>query len=651
MFVNTEYAIGIERSNGDPLIIHREICMKPMAKIVVAFAALFFCHNIVKAQPSGCDDCPPPFVTIYGLQMNVTQPPTDSTGRYSTVAEENAFLNWVSLGDVFVSLAAIENNDPEKGCVRWSDGSLASQISTLADTLVRVHLQNYWSGDIPPNGSIPGVDYLIWAALDSSGGQYHFHVYLEDGYSRAQIAAGNADFANAAGAEAAAATACSSIEPVFDKIRTFQKNLRNNDNTVALSAQITVTPSQPSVNGGQTIPVMFQVSDCDGTDGTVPLANRTLNLTATKGTFNPINVQTDENGNATSNFTAGSTGGVATLKAVYYPYFNPSHKTRGSSGNAIVAIGEPLVNDWELDVTEHLSSDDHKVNDDPANNYYYFYDDRYQSDASYKVYMAGIFTDTSITNDKSLGGGGNVTISETKKILQDEVADYYTQTQITDGGISKDADFTLQPYLFGLPSQLGGITFTSAVYTDGASFVKTYEKSNSGTTENDTSGTWTDGVDLYPIFKVTTNSTFSGGDSSYLFTGDSHNDTVIVTSATETETRSYGAHVTVVVRPYKTPTGVRSTANMLPNRYWLYENYPNPFNPSTIISYEIPAGSLVTLSVYDVLGRKVTTLVNARQNAGKYTVSFSGNRLSSGVYFYRLRAGSYVMTKKMLLMQ
>lgn len=89
--------------------------------------------------------------------------------------------------------------------------------------------------------------------------------------------------------------------------------------------------------------------------------------------------------------------------------------------------------------------------------------------------------------------------------------------------------------------------------------------------------------------------------------------------------------------------------------YYLSQNYPNPFNPSTIISYQLPVSSKVVLKIYDMLGREIETLVNKEQPAGKYSVSFNsaskGNSLASGVYLYRLQAGSSVETKKMVLIK
>jgi len=89
----------------------------------------------------------------------------------------------------------------------------------------------------------------------------------------------------------------------------------------------------------------------------------------------------------------------------------------------------------------------------------------------------------------------------------------------------------------------------------------------------------------------------------------------------------------------------------VPLVYALYDNYPNPFNPTTVIEYQLAAVGDVTLKVYDVLGREVKILVNERQNAGTHTVKFDGSSLSSGVYFYRLHSGSYTATKKLLLLK
>jgi hypothetical protein len=103
-----------------------------------------------------------------------------------------------------------------------------------------------------------------------------------------------------------------------------------------------------------------------------------------------------------------------------------------------------------------------------------------------------------------------------------------------------------------------------------------------------------------------------------------------------------------------TETGVVNAIENQPKAvdgFALAQNYPNPFNPSTLISYTLPKAADVTLKVYDVLGKEVATLVNKFQNANTYEVEFNASSLSTGTYIYRIEAGEFTMTKKMLLLK
>jgi len=107
--------------------------------------------------------------------------------------------------------------------------------------------------------------------------------------------------------------------------------------------------------------------------------------------------------------------------------------------------------------------------------------------------------------------------------------------------------------------------------------------------------------------------------------------------------KEYGHFVDTSIQ--KTPT------SSLPSVIKLYKNYPNPFNPTTTITYLIPEPSHVSISVYNVLGRKIATLVNEKEAAGHHSIKFHANALSSGVYFYRIAVGKQVQTRKMLLLK
>ena len=101
---------------------------------------------------------------------------------------------------------------------------------------------------------------------------------------------------------------------------------------------------------------------------------------------------------------------------------------------------------------------------------------------------------------------------------------------------------------------------------------------------------------------------------------------------------------------YSPAVDVQEVLN-LPKEYSLEQNYPNPFNPTTTINYSIPAQSTVTLKVFNMLGSEIGTLVNEEQQAGSYEIAWNAENNSSGVYFYRIRAGSFSDTKKMLLIK
>jgi len=90
---------------------------------------------------------------------------------------------------------------------------------------------------------------------------------------------------------------------------------------------------------------------------------------------------------------------------------------------------------------------------------------------------------------------------------------------------------------------------------------------------------------------------------------------------------------------------------IVPELYSFSQNYPNPFNPVTTIKYSIPVASLVTLKVYDILGNEISTLVNEVQEADKYSVEFSADGLSSGIYFYTISAREFTRTRKMILLR
>jgi len=119
----------------------------------------------------------------------------------------------------------------------------------------------------------------------------------------------------------------------------------------------------------------------------------------------------------------------------------------------------------------------------------------------------------------------------------------------------------------------------------------------------------------------------------------------------ETYWKNYYRHIATWMQP----VSVWETSPYL-ETYYLYNNYPNPFNPSTKIKFQIPNTEFVSLKVYDVLGKEIATLVDEEKAAGKYEIQFNSHsgeirNLPSGIYFYTLKAGQYSETKKMILLK
>ena len=105
------------------------------------------------------------------------------------------------------------------------------------------------------------------------------------------------------------------------------------------------------------------------------------------------------------------------------------------------------------------------------------------------------------------------------------------------------------------------------------------------------------------------------------------------------------------IRPLSNITNVENENLTSTNTFLLNQNYPNPFNPSTKIKWQSPVSSWQTLKIYDALGIEVATLIDEYKSAGSYEVNFNSSSLTSGIYFYQLKSGSLIQTRKMLLLR
>jgi hypothetical protein len=112
-----------------------------------------------------------------------------------------------------------------------------------------------------------------------------------------------------------------------------------------------------------------------------------------------------------------------------------------------------------------------------------------------------------------------------------------------------------------------------------------------------------------------------------------------------------GTTMDITTAMYKQPIGIKKYSDETPKDFALSQNYPNPFNPTTNIKFAIPKSGFVKLTVTDMTGREVATLINEQLNVGSYEYTFNASNLASGVYFYKLTSGDFVSTKKMTLIK
>ncbi len=210
------------------------------------------------------------------------------------------------------------------------------------------------------------------------------------------------------------------------------------------------------------------------------------------------------------------------------------------------------------------------------------------------------------------------------------------------------------------PELINSILWADSALTDGNEIYVGVESSPI-VTYCDIQGGWQgDGnIDLYPLFRYSDDyfhlmSTACGDTDNSPCINAGHPDSVDVVLGCEygmggsrADMGAYGGRNS----DWITGIGDDDFKVSLPNEISLYQNYPNPFNPATTIEYDLPKTAEVTLEVFDILGQKVDLLVNSKQEAGHYDVIWDGKDYSSGIYFYRIKAGDFTETKKMLLLR
>jgi len=505
-------------------------------------------------------------------------------------------------------------------------------------------------------------DFLIESNVSGTSGNYTVTVSLLDEKSRGVVASGSAGFTDTTASLLATAgqTAASSIVPLIVKIRNYLAQQRNSNSSSYINPIVTVVPSSGNVVLGGSINVDAQVNDCDGT----PLAGVTVYFSATDGHVDPASAVTDSHGIASATYTAGSASGIVFLAAGANNLVSLMNDTLSPSGYDLITEGTPDLSGlgrleftmkiWKAGYSDDITSTGDRSSNDSAEAY------------SFKGTAIGGLAET-----------GSTTIFESDSgIVSGQVFTHYFSHF---SGLGQCLDFSISGTTFnGAPinktsSQFGlGVveytsntqSLTSAIWSGGISFSYAWGESPSpgpdGSCVEDATRSEESARDQQKGIGVVFSSPLDPH-GQIVPEGDDYVITYLntVTSSTSTFTSDdMGSTLSIThtyysgkLSPLRIETAVRDNSSSLPRSYGLSQNYPNPFNPTTHIDYQLPDPGQVTLKVFDVLGREVRTLVDERQSAGYYTVTLDAGKLTSGIYFYRIKAGNYSSVKKLVLLK
>jgi len=248
--------------------------------------------------------------------------------------------------------------------------------------------------------------------------------------------------------------------------------------------------------------------------------------------------------------------------------------------------------------------------------------------------------DTRLTNDASFSSNCSVNVSgQVVHVFWNDDRDgnfeiYYKRSTDEGAGWSTDIRLTNESNVSNYPSVTSFGSIIHVVWEDYRGNVSEiyYKHSTDGglTWDEDTRLTNAGSFSMYPSVSVS----------------DS-----VVHVLWEDFRDGAGAEIYYKRNPTGNPTAVENIESEFPSEFILAQNYPNPFNPTTSIQYAVGSHQFVTLKVYDLLGNEVATLVNEEKSSGVYNVNFDAAGLSSGMYLYKLQAGSFVETKKMILLR
>lgn len=635
--------------------------------VIILFIILngFLLVSPVKAQ--SCDECKNPNVALYDFEMKVEKPQNDSLA-----------LKWLNLFWVGIKARySLRNNDPNSGCIQWMDGAMIN-----ANLLQNGALKAGGTyTNLPPAGALKFCDYIIYGSVNNSGGIYIAELKLETAESREVVKTVTETFSN----EGPGALDCGEkmavkMGSLFTTIRNFEKYKRDTDpyiiirdNYSADDDEIKVKPLKTKVSAGDTVDVDIESIDCDG----VALAGRVVYLTEVQkngellngpvnGKFTKDMVVLDENGRARVGFVPERPG--TAILYVSLPHSKPTGKKYAFIGQAylnippecyelkaVYTLTRKVTGDTSWSVADETGwaafRSNIKGSVDASIKITGLFERDYSIDAGYKNYTKIISMKASGTPASSFN---------TYKVLNTPSASlpmYETEE------IKSSADKTsLSGYIL-IPKNSGEIPtvdIAADVIYQGKFTSREYSLENGWINNNreinkDNLSSFNSGYDLNFTVddsnKDDKNPVNLSGNWGFIWTNEKTTNGptgYLMCYAKTVEQEKWVINIT----PKGDITSVEEkNDNNLPGKFILYQNYPNPFNPSTKIKYSVAKPGQVSITVYDILGRQIVSLVNEEKPSGEFEIVFDAGTLAGGVYFYVLKSNDGIITKKMCIVK
>lgn len=636
----------------------------------VLFSCILFCTN---GFAQSCEECKQRTIIIY--DNNVTVPVPDYNSM-PVNEQQAAYSEWINLYYIVGGVKKYANEDASADCFM----RLCSAFFTQTDSINTSIKFGQGYPNTAPSGSVASGDYIISGVVTGNSAGYSLQLNLETANSREVVKSAVVNFSKGYDPFQIGYNAASSFGTLYNTCLDFEKKKRDEGDPYAIRPEIKAVPQKTSLKRNESTEVEFTLKDCDEQ----PLKNRKIDLTADNGSFDPQSITTDDNGKAKAKFTAGDNTGVAKINGVY-AYRMPTESSSLSAsddGTSYIEIESgPNWKVWgdfefsEMTYFDQSIGENTKVHKEYVNKHSGMFlaeldmkswgSGRYSTNNTVKMDVYGTCTETFNENDNG-GASDEHTYAYTNTVktskCQAVSSDDNQEVNITLSSDGRHIAFTNNVKdLTG-----GGQSNTYSIYCqDGNCFTST----PSEIIECDYSP-FQDGTHSYEINRAgsqdTTYTITETPSPGYTITHKIHqvwkeNGINIVFQYKDDGTEELvqgAAKQTTVSKEYieievndPSLTGVSDKDKIIVPENYLYQNNPNPFNPSTVISYSLKKAGVVKLSVFDILGREVKVLVNTYQNAGNHLVKFNAAGLNSGVYFYKIDGNGFTAVKKMLLLK